>query len=254
LSVYEHSWESKNNPTQAPPPKLPEHCYIDIDRDILDDLVQHKPECQKELLPTPESPPARAVLDPGSLTCGDCREVDTNLVCVEDKCQCRQNMIWNARLKQCDLFHNVDCQDARRVERDEYKDEADLILGRSPKSPPPLLDDDKLRNVYCSILDGKWEAYLNLVRGGPKPGLFEGPRAFLLIGSVFGFLVFFGVIHRWFYLYIRSFDPRWIMRNSTTMRTQLASLTMQSGREAMDLQEERRDEARANMMQLQSSM
>jgi len=256
LSVHdqEHSWEAKNNPTQAPPPKLPKHCYIDIDRDILDDLVQHKPECQKEQLPATEAPTAPVLLDPTILTCGDCKDVDTNLVCVDKKCQCRQNMVWNARLKQCDLYHDVDCQSAWRVDSDKYKDEADLILGRTPKPPPPLLDVDKLRNVYCSILDGKWEQYLDQIRGGSKPGLFEGPRAFLLLGSIFGFLLFFGVCHRWFYIYTRSFDPRWVMRNSTTMKTQLTTLTMQSGREAMNVAEERRDEARATMMQQQSAM
>ena len=101
------------------------------------------------------------------------------------------------RLKQCDLYHDVDCQSAWRVDSDKYKDEADLILGRTPKPPPPLLDVDKLRNVYCSILDGKWEQYLDQIRGGSKPGLFEGPRAFLLLGSIFGFLLFFGVCHRY---------------------------------------------------------
>ena len=38
------------------------------------------------------------------------------------------------------------------------------------------------------------------------------------------------------------------------MKTQLTTLTMQSGREAMNVAEERRDEARATMMQQQSAM
>jgi len=262
---YGHCWKASHKFSQfeklrqSPPPtespvQLPSHCYLAGGDNVLDDLQQHKPECFIPLTTTTqtESPSSP---DWSNLECSEsnngslCQEYDINLVCgASGRCVCRPDLTWSHLSLQCELFLAEDCSEVTRQEVEPSH--RDFLLSKTPYHPPSL-QQERILAIYCNVLEGIWEDHIENVRGWKHPkhlGYFTTGGMIALAFAIFFFTVDILMLINYLKVYIRSFDPRFQLQ-SLSRAEKFMLLGGLAASEAVELQEENRDESRAAMMQ-----